>query len=432
MSLFGPTNYNTTTNIIGQTFGAAGMLPYQSTLAQVGSNALLNTTTGQLINKGKAELNGVVKKPQIPQQYLFTTDKDLLKDFFLIRLYSPSVFRQSNIVRGGFDKAVNFISEQTGIPLSGNIISDYMSVATGLGGTAIGTISDVASGALGFGDAALGVTDKFKKQMEDSDKAKKGIYDYLEKEMPGGRGAFYDQSSETNSALQNEMDIVPSGVDYKFTEIYLPMPVDQIIDSHSHEVSSTVLNPLPMILSSVAGFVAKFTQKFYKDNRDSKTFQSSSSTNLVDYLVDVTKATTRKTVNPNAEVLYQTPTPREFQFTFNFVPTNKDAADSFIEICDKLKEHSYPIVLGKGLFYDFPGTCDFEMYTNSQANNVLPYNKKPCLIKDVMVSYLNGTGTYTHFYDGNPTSIVLTITFIETELLSRTDFIPQKDRFLYE
>jgi hypothetical protein len=92
-----------------------------------------------------------------------------------------------------------------------------------------------------------------------------------------------------------------------------------------------------------------------------------------------------------------------------------------------LKEHSYPISWAGDNFYDFPGTCDFEFWVNNDKAVQLPYNKKPCFITNVMVSYINGTGTYTHYWDGNPTSIVLTITFLETELLSRADFIPRED-----
>jgi hypothetical protein len=150
-------------------------------------------------------------------------------------------------------------------------------------------------------------------------------------------------------------------------------------------------------------------------------------------------AKTRTAVNPIAEQLYQSPIPRTWTYTFSYVPTSAKEAEAFNDCIMMLKEHSYPTLTAADLMYKMPGTCDFYFVTNNlkgfmsnnkdtEKNSVLPYNKKPCFISDIQISYLNGTTTYTHFKDGNPTSTVVTLTLIETQLLSREDFYTPNER----
>ena len=68
------------------------------------------------------------------------------------------------------------------------------------------------------------------------------------------------------------------------------------------------------------------------------------------------------------------------------------------------------------------------LFNNGSSQNLtVCKNSSPTSLNSLLAAS-NGTGTYTHYYDGNPTTIVLTVTFIETQLLSRINFIPQDEK----
>ena len=54
-----------------------------------------------------------------------------------------------------------------------------------------------------------------------------------------------------------------------------------------------------------------------------------------------------------------------------------------------------------------------------KASDVLPRSLFPCFIKSVQVNYINESGYYTHFWDGKPTTINLTLDIVESKLLTR-------------
>ena len=227
--------------------------------------------------------------------------------------------------------------------------------------------------------------------------------------------------------------------DYKYTEIILPMPLEQIIDNHSHAIGSVSLSPIQAAWNLTGAILQYYTpisdKEKSKDPKDRRSFNPNN-TDAFALGKSLFFAKTRTAINPIAEQLYQSPIPRTWTYTFNYVPTSAKEAEAFNDCIRSLKEHSYPTLTAEDLMYKMPGTCDFYFVTNDSLNgkiiknSVLPYNKKPCFISDIQISYLNGTTTYTHFKDGNPTSTVVTLTLIETQLLSREDFYRPSERKL--
>jgi len=439
MSSF-PTNYTNYTPTTGDTlfpgimsmqYGAATYGPYQTAVATVGSIALLNSTTVQVMNQALGELNHTITKPKIPEQFVYTTNLDKVKDYMVLRLYSPRVNRnQRSYVASSI---IGMVREVGG--LVGSAAKSAVGKVIGVSGDIIDTVekglsspssSNTGNGAKGlFDDAMLPVNDlasggRLNNNSDDP------LYDYLENGDNNqgifDRDAFYEQSG-----IGSRENLVDIGKQFKYTEIVLPMPVQQIIDSHSHELNSVSLNPTQAVLGSVYGIAQKYLFSA-GDPKNKKGYANPFGNDVGQLLVNSASAAGRMAFNPNLETLYRSPNPRQWVFTFNYYPTNKKDADNFQVLVGKIKEHSYPTIDLLGAAYNFPGTCDFEFMINDRPNSTMPKNLKPCFISDIQISYLNESGTYTHFWDGNPTSTNLTVTITETQLLSREDFFTANDR----
>ena len=376
-------------------FGTLGFSPYQSAIATVGQIALVNSATATIRNTAQGELIAS-KTPDhnFPTQLSYTTKIEDMKDCFKIKLYSPSVNRQDllsgpgsndNKVDKGDEAAWKKVKEL--LPDALGEFGDYLSQAA----------SDV------------------------------NMMDALENGIDGQK-AFYEIETKPSTDLSRS-DVTFSG--YKYTEIILPMPLEQIVDQHSHALGFAPLSPIMIGLATAGNFLGALGKlrdprpDQVRSPKDLRPFNPYN-TNTREYAQNVASAKIRTTLNPINELLYQSPIPRTWTYTFSYVPTNKKNSDSFLNIIEKLKQHSYPTLSGKEFFYHFPGTCDFKFVVNEEENPNLPHNIRPCFISDIQVSYLNGTTTYTHFTDGNPTSIVLTLTIAETQLLTREDFYPPK------
>jgi len=403
-------------------FGTLGFSPYQSAIATVAQIALVNSATATIRNTAQGELLSS-KSPNynFPLQMAYTTDVTRMKDRFILKLYSPRTNRNEI---NPFENTGKFIKDI-------GIVAGDVSGITSLGTSLINNVIDKIPGAGmagliyegikgNIGDVANTFGNSIAEAASKTSLTSGRMMDYLE----NGQEAFYEK---TESGASDPANITKDDVDnYHYTEIILPMPQEQIIDSHSHTIGGAQLSPIQMGLniaeSAVNFFVNQRREKDTSNKKDLRNFNPNT-TDIVGYLKNYASAKTRLAINPMAENLYQSPVARQWQFTFNYIPTNKNDYDTFIQMIEKIKQHSYPTLTADELLYNFPGTCDFHMAINNERSSVLSYNKRPCFISDVQISYLNGTGTYTHFHDGSPTSIVLTITLIETQLLTREDFI---------
>ncbi len=224
----------------------------------------------------------------------------------------------------------------------------------------------------------------------------------------------------------------------KYKIVYLPMPQGQLVDSHSHSINGVALNPaLPLLgLASYAlDSILPGGSGGGGESRGTASRGFSLPSGVGTYLLNAAQVNARKAINPAQETLYQSPAPRQWQFTITYAPTSKDEAESFIKIVEILKQHSYPTIDAAAVIFNFPGTVDFYFVVNdneqisadsntkenikSEASKVLPRSLFPCFIKSVQVNYINESGYYTHFWDGNPTTINLTLDIVESKLLTR-------------
>lgn len=349
-----------------------------------------------------------------PQEITYTTDVNRLKDRMVLVLRAPDAksnpgFNRNNRDQKLFFSTLDYIKKSSVVQgaaavgeAAGEMIRENIP-----GGESLGTI---------FGNVIDETKNFINTKLLTSGAVAEGI-----KKFERLNENFYNQGSSGD----------------KFKIIYLPMPQGQLIDSHSHSIQGVAMNPLvPIVGAGLSMANAIFGGKQTGDKGDgNRGFQSGAA--VGNYALNALQLAARKAINPAQETLYQSPVPRQWQFTFVYIPTNKDEADSFLNIVEILKQHSYPTIDADAVLYNFPGTVDFYFVTNSteidstkssldspNINEKLPRSLFPCFIKSVQISYINETNTFTHFWDGNPTSINLTLDIVESKLLSRESLDP--------
>ena len=156
-------------------------------------------------------------------------------------------------------------------------------------------------------------------------------------------------------------------------------------------------------------------------------------------------------INPNAELLYDSPQMREVGMVFKMVASNRQESEQIRSICktfrmnaspqyggmdendpeewQKTKDQFLKMAGGKagsdlekenqwGDMYNFirvPNLCKF---TFMKGNNVHPYltQFKPCAISNVEVNY-TPDGTYTTHPDGAPIAVEIKLSFMETKVV---------------
>lgn len=152
---------------------------------------------------------------------------------------------------------------------------------------------------------------------------------------------------------------------------------------------------------------------------------------------DVTGVSQGIVINPNAELLYDSPEMREIGMIFKMVPRNSGEADQMLAICKRFREAALPSYggnennefglkeRGKGKWHDtfsgmnnfirVPNLCKFTFMRGGAAHPYL-IQFKPCAIANVEVNY-TPDGTYATYSDGKPVAIELRLSFMETKLI---------------
>lgn len=147
---------------------------------------------------------------------------------------------------------------------------------------------------------------------------------------------------------------------------------------------------------------------------------------------DITGSTRGIVLNPNAEVLYDSPELREIGMVFKMVPRNETEALNIRKICDAFRTASLPIwggaeggiegggqSLGSENFISVPFLCKFTFMTGGSTHKYLT-QYKPCAITRVQVNY-TPDGTYATYSDGSPIATELSINFLESKLIFQAE-----------
>lgn len=136
--------------------------------------------------------------------------------------------------------------------------------------------------------------------------------------------------------------------------------------------------------------------------------------------------------NPMLEMLYSKPDFRSFRFDFMFYPRSQKEAEEVQKIIDRLRFHQAPEVAqgGTGGFFMVPPSeFDISFYYRGQINPNIP-KISTCVLTNMDVDYApNGFSAYE--VPGQPASLGgtgmpvasrLSLTFRETEIMTKTSF----------
>ena len=128
-------------------------------------------------------------------------------------------------------------------------------------------------------------------------------------------------------------------------------------------------------------------------------------------------------LNPNLELLFESPTLRPFSFTFDLAPRNKEEADEVIKIIRFFKQGSAPIRSESNLFLLAPHTFQVHYILGGDDSAEHPFigRMKECAITKVQVDY-TPQQNYSTLKGGYMTSYKLTLQMTELEPIFNDDY----------
>ena len=130
-----------------------------------------------------------------------------------------------------------------------------------------------------------------------------------------------------------------------------------------------------------------------------------------------------QTLNPYIEVAFQSSGMRTFDYTFKFAPKSKAETDEVKAIINLFRFHMLPEMKGTSHRYlTLPSTFDIHYMWQSgitAAKENSFYNKiATCVLTNVDVNY-TPNGQVQSFGDGAPTQIDMSLSFKETEMMTK-------------
>lgn len=231
-----------------------------------------------------------------------------------------------------------------------------------------------------------------------------------------------DESKSTDSTVQSISDIL----------LYLPHNVTEQYQAGWTSGSEGIFNTLSETASDTfaGGFSLEAMQNFTssvasKVGADSAALMSEGLGKLAAKGFnnpDLERAIMQKhggvAVDPQFILLFTGVQARTFSFDFKLSPRNASEAQMISKIIRIFKQWAAPATAGpKGQrHWDLPGLFHIEYWNSQQTHKI-----KPCALTGISVNY-TGSGTNHTFYDGYPIQTDLTLTFTESELLTRQDF----------
>lgn len=147
-------------------------------------------------------------------------------------------------------------------------------------------------------------------------------------------------------------------------------------------------------------------------------------------------AATGTVTNPQLELIYTSPAFRTFRFDFMLYPRSEKEALEVQNILERLRFHQAPEILTQGsgalggFFLVPPSEFDVKFYYNGSVNpNIPPIST--CVLTQIDLDYApNGFATYEKTGQfkakmggtGMPVAIRLSLEFMETEILTKSNF----------
>ncbi len=127
-------------------------------------------------------------------------------------------------------------------------------------------------------------------------------------------------------------------------------------------------------------------------------------------------ASSKTSLNPFKEVIFESVDFRSFAFKYKFLPKNKIESEAVRNIIKLFKFHMHPEMSEGKLFFIYPSEFQITYYFQNKQNNYF-HKMAPCALESMEVSY--GGEQFSSFDDGNPTEVNMTLTFRELEILTK-------------
>ena len=128
--------------------------------------------------------------------------------------------------------------------------------------------------------------------------------------------------------------------------------------------------------------------------------------------------------NPNMELLFNSPTLRNFRFSFKMTPRSPEEAEQCKLIIRTFKMNMAPKVTsgrgGQSLFLNTPNVFELR-YKSGIANHPFLHRFKQCFLTDISVNY-TGEGVYATYENREPVSMIMDLTFKELEPIYDQDY----------
>lgn len=140
-----------------------------------------------------------------------------------------------------------------------------------------------------------------------------------------------------------------------------------------------------------------------------------------DTAANVVSSTTGVTLNPNRRTILRGVGIRNFNFTFNLIPTTRQEAESIKSIIDFFRTEIYPEdidVGGVAVGYRFPNKFQITMRYGGRriAHGILP-----CFLQNIQTTY--NPNNMSFHRDGNFPETTITLNFVEERSLRKQDII---------
>ena len=130
-------------------------------------------------------------------------------------------------------------------------------------------------------------------------------------------------------------------------------------------------------------------------------------------------------INPNMELLFGGPTIRNFRFNFKMTPRNEKEAEQIKLIIRAFKRNMAPQAeggtVGSGNFFLKTPNVFSLRYRTGSRNHPFLNRFKQCFLSDMSVQY-TGEGIYSTYDDGTPVSMILDLSFKETQPIYDVDY----------
>ena len=124
--------------------------------------------------------------------------------------------------------------------------------------------------------------------------------------------------------------------------------------------------------------------------------------------------------NPNMELLFNSPSLRNFTFSFKMTPRSADESEEVKSIIRFFKRGMSPKADGNGLFLRTPNVFELR-YRQGNGEHKFLHRFKQCFLTNISVNY-TGDGVYSTYNDGTPVSMIMTLMFKELAPIYDIDY----------